>query len=829
MVNATEGAKEQTQSGIGLSDAQLSQPRRRMLDLVNRLHSTGVQVDIDLPQIAVIGSQSAGKSSLIESISGITLPRAAGTCTRCPTECRLSRSDSPWQCKVSLRFITDKNGQLLGQVRNEAFGPVIYNKAEVEERIKRAQRAILNPSRPRKQFLDGDDNNSRLTELSFSNNCVSLQISGPDVADLSFCDLPGLIASVSSSGGHANDIALVEGLVTSYIKKPSCIILLTVTCETDFENQGAHRLAKQYDPEGRRTIGVLTKPDRIPEGEQNHWLPFIRNEREPLDNNWYCVKQPSSSDIKQNITWDEARKREDDYFSMTPPWNELDTIYLKYLRTRNLVERLSSVLSDLIAKRLPEIQEELDRSIIKVREILGSLPRPPSTDPVNEVANLLYEFAADLHRHVDGVPGENGILQCIRPAQDKFRRTIRDTAPQFMPFERRRADGKVLQPPTFLEGDDDIGVVNNQVYGRALVVARKMANTDEAEGSVPVPAQAQETEPSSSTAKKRTHEETVEDSNTGNIYVDEVFARAHKARTRELPGSYPFTVQKTFIIDVVKQWKDPALIYLQNVQTFMLAHTKELVSKHFSEFGQGLLEQRVRAIVHNHLKECFKRAEQRVLWVLEMEEHPFTVNYHYLSEYKSKFLAYYKSARDKETRGEVTSQIESFVSQPTVSAAGPQQPTTPGNPKLAKKPRPAASFGSPEEPEEPNGIAKVLAGLTEMGIVGIKPQDLYRILPPDEMEPAINIMADVRAYCQVAYKRFSDNVPQAVDHELVRGVERDILKTLCMKLGTSGPLSERICAELAQESPQVADKRLDLMKKLERLQSATVELMEIEL
>jgi hypothetical protein len=84
--------------GVGLSNPQLSQGRRRMLDLVNRLHSTGsvssfvyffllidqysVQVDIDIPQIAVIGQQSAGKSSLIEAISGITLPRSAGTCTR---------------------------------------------------------------------------------------------------------------------------------------------------------------------------------------------------------------------------------------------------------------------------------------------------------------------------------------------------------------------------------------------------------------------------------------------------------------------------------------------------------------------------------------------------------------------------------------------------------------------------------------------------------------------------------------------------------------------------------------------------------------------------
>ena len=172
-----------------------------------------MQVDIDLPQIAVIGSQSAGKSSLIESISGITLPRAAGTCTRyltffapisasllhshqpissCPTECRLSRSDFPWQCIVSLRFITDARGQLLGQARNDVFGSIIYNQSEVEERIRRAQRAILNPQKPPKDFLNNEDEDGLVSELNFSTNCVSLQISGPEVADLSFCDLPGM-------------------------------------------------------------------------------------------------------------------------------------------------------------------------------------------------------------------------------------------------------------------------------------------------------------------------------------------------------------------------------------------------------------------------------------------------------------------------------------------------------------------------------------------------------------------------------------------------------------------------------------------------------------
>jgi energy-coupling factor transporter ATP-binding protein EcfA2 len=154
---------------------------------------------MDLPQIAVIGAQSAGKSSLIESISGITLPRAAGTCTRCPTECRLSYSDEPWKCIISLRFITDASGQPLSQVRNESFGPTIFNKVKVEERIRRAQRAILNPSIAYRQFLEGEDEDPEERQLTFSTNCVSLQISGRDVADLSFCDLPGKFVTVDCS------------------------------------------------------------------------------------------------------------------------------------------------------------------------------------------------------------------------------------------------------------------------------------------------------------------------------------------------------------------------------------------------------------------------------------------------------------------------------------------------------------------------------------------------------------------------------------------------------------------------------------------------------
>jgi hypothetical protein len=93
---------------------------------------------------------------------------------------------------VQLRFVTDEKGQPLGQARNITFGNTIFDKSEVEERIRRAQRAILNPSTSYRQFLDGDDEDlTSKPQLTFSTNCVSLTISGKEVADLSFVDLPG--------------------------------------------------------------------------------------------------------------------------------------------------------------------------------------------------------------------------------------------------------------------------------------------------------------------------------------------------------------------------------------------------------------------------------------------------------------------------------------------------------------------------------------------------------------------------------------------------------------------------------------------------------------
>lgn len=127
------------------------------------------------------------------------------------------------------------------------------------------------------------------------------------------------------------------------------------------------------------------------------------------------------------------------------------------------------------------------------------------------------------------------------------------------------------------------------------------------------------------------------------------------------------------------------------------------------------------AIIHQHLKSCLERAEERVDWLLSLEDLPFSLNTHYLADYKAKFMAHYRSARDKDGGN---TPLSSYIDQYKHDSKLPSSQTT--------------------------GIAKVLSGLAEVGVTGVKPADLVKLLMPDHLEPALVIMADVRAYFQGA-------------------------------------------------------------------------------
>ena len=122
--------------------------------------------------------------------------------------------------------------------------------------------------------------------------------------------------------------------------------------------------------------------------------------------------------------------------------------------------------------------------------------------------------------------------------------------------------------------------------------------------------------------------------------------------------------------------------------------------------------------MQQHITKCLGLAEERVSWLLALEDRPFTMNSHYLSDYRSKFLAHYKGAREAYQQPDLMKTIQAFHTRQLNTGYSP------------------------------TGVAKVIASLAEIGMSGIKAEDLAKLFPPDKMEPALEIMAGVRAYFQ---------------------------------------------------------------------------------
>ena len=108
-------------------------------------------------------------------------------------ECRLQASSGPWSCRISIRLEYDSVGKRLDEISETAFGSIITDKSDVENALRLAQFAVLNPQVPFEKFssLRAPEMVQGRSLLKFSRNVVCVDICGPDLTDLSFIDLPG--------------------------------------------------------------------------------------------------------------------------------------------------------------------------------------------------------------------------------------------------------------------------------------------------------------------------------------------------------------------------------------------------------------------------------------------------------------------------------------------------------------------------------------------------------------------------------------------------------------------------------------------------------------
>lgn len=348
---------------------------KKLVQAVQALRHLGVEdLDLPLPKIVVVGDQSTGKSSLIEGISEIKVPRSAGTCTRCPMEINIAESPTPWSCKISLykKYIYDGSqgmgrtlgktaAKLEGATRSRPLGPwtlqdaedysfvTVTDKKEVANAIYLAQLATLNPRNNYEKYLPGNSQRKEEQDhqVKFSPNVVRLHISGPNLPNLSFYDLPGVI-NVSEVAEEAYLVDLVKNLVKEYIGAEDCINLLALPMSDDPANSSASRLIREVKAEAR-TLGCLTKPDRIQQSESlEQWTQVLNGQRFQLGFGYHVVMNNPDVRVSHSI----AREEEKSFFSLEAPWATTLNCYASRFGTLQLQTVLSQRLTAQIRKRL---------------------------------------------------------------------------------------------------------------------------------------------------------------------------------------------------------------------------------------------------------------------------------------------------------------------------------------------------------------------------------------------------------------------------------------------------------------------------------------------
>ncbi|KAF7800197.1 hypothetical protein EIP86_011444 [Pleurotus ostreatoroseus] len=713
---------------------------------------------------------------------------------------------------------------------------------------------------------------ARPNQLLFSRNAVCVDLSGPQLADLAFVDLPGIVQ-------YADDsiVKLVEDLVKSHISrdKGNCLILVTLPMSDDIENQKAMRLAREADPQGLRTIGVLTKPDLVTTAQQKSlWLDVIEGRKHPLKHGYYCTRQPDEDDRAQGMTASEARVAEADYFLKTVPW--VKSAHQSRFGTQNLVSNLSRLLSKLIDERLPTLSQETSRILSECDNRLDALPAPITSEPSAFVLGLVTSFCNIVRSHVQGQALATELVQDTRRTYRTFKADIRGTAPPFVPLKDKNSQRLDLNRDVMdlVKVDDEEVEEDNIVF-------------------VGVP---------------------------GTIYLEDVRKRIAMAVTRELPNNVPYSVKLFFISQFQKTWQ----AHVQKCATEIHRKVKEgltdLVQAHFGLYVH--LEPHIQIVVDELIQSTYKAARAQLGKILRYETSAYTQNEHYLSSSKEAFLTKYKALRTKAKSNPLalgaqpvslgSSQISAFLASPwkpyklgigypsecdgtgrfdshnikepglrvekyqsismhpfyskwsfeelrvvdyklqqksaTVSPGSDQtqaksnafaQPSGPfsggfaplfsvpiaSTPSQAATPSTTTTALAPDEKE-----SELLAALARFGISGLSASDvLGKLNPPDEYQEEIEVMAEVRAYFKVTYKRIIDFVPLTIDHEFLFALADSLQDRLVEKMGLGTDGSAERCKAYLAEDHHIVATREELMSRKKRLEKVREQLLDFGL
>ncbi|GJC96848.1 dynamin family protein [Colletotrichum higginsianum] len=327
---------------------------RNLLDKIDKLRELGISKQVALPQLVVVGDQSSGKSSVLESLTGYYFPRSVGLCTRHATEivCRRENTSSivvtiqPFDATFERAERAKAFRREIQSLKGEEFANVLKEAADVMG-LK----------------ISTDDTSEG---AAFSKDVLRVEICGPDEEHLTIIDVPGV--------STARDVALVKSMVKDYIKDSRTIILAVIPCNVDVATQTILTYAAEADPEGKRTLGVLTKPDLVSENATREAaMDLIRGKRRDIQLGYYVVKNRGANDTSSSK---EERDFQEKLFFGEDPWSKLDKLRLGIPALRN---RLRELLMDRTKSEFPKVRREINERLAEARSKLETLGQPRST------------------------------------------------------------------------------------------------------------------------------------------------------------------------------------------------------------------------------------------------------------------------------------------------------------------------------------------------------------------------------------------------------------------------------------------------------------------
>ncbi|PVG02040.1 putative DNM1-dynamin-related GTPase [Serendipita vermifera] len=347
-----------------------------LIKLVNKLQDTFSNLggELDMPQLAVVGSQSAGKSSVLENIVGRDfLPRGQGIVTRRPLVLQLIHSPLPPADSPQPTF--PEYAQFLHTDRR------FTDFAEVRKEIEAETFRVAGQ-------------NKGISKLP-----INLRIYSPNVLDLTLVDLPGL--TKIPVGDQPSDIERqIRNLVIDYISKPNCVILAVSAANVDLANSDSLKLARSVDPQGRRTIGVLTKLDLMDAG--TNALDILTGRVYPLKLGFIGVVNRSQQDIITERSMQDSLAGEAEFFKSHPAYRNV----AHKQGTKYLEKTLNQVLLNHIREKLPDMKARLNTLMGQTQQELNSFGDAALFGEPHQmgslVLRLMTQFARDFVASIEG-------------------------------------------------------------------------------------------------------------------------------------------------------------------------------------------------------------------------------------------------------------------------------------------------------------------------------------------------------------------------------------------------------------------------------------------